>query len=96
MSEHHLRTDHLLRDLPSRSVRGGAVALGAQIGQLLLNLVTAVVLARLLTPGEFGIVAMAMLSESLFSGSGWPLFFINAGYRVFYVLLAGAILGGLQ
>jgi len=59
MGERHLRTDHLLRDLPSRSVRGGAITLAAQAAKLVLNLATAVILARLLSPGEFGLVAMS-------------------------------------
>ncbi len=40
-----------------------------------------------------GIIAMSMLSDSLFSGWGWPLYFIQAGYRVSYVVLMGAICG---
>ena len=39
------------------------------------------------------LVAMAMLSDSLFAGSGWSLYFIQAGYRVTYLVLMGAILG---
>ena len=44
----------------------------------------------------FGItlVATAMLSDSLFCGTGWPLYFIQAGYRVTYLVVMGAILGG--
>ncbi len=40
------------------------------------------------------LVATAMLSDSLFSGSGWRLYFIQAGYRVTYLVVMGAILGG--
>ena len=40
------------------------------------------------------LVATAMLSDSLFSGSGWRLYFIQAGYRVSYLVVMGAILGG--
>lgn len=53
-----LNTDHLLRDLRPRSVRGGAVTLGAQAFKLLLQLATIVVLARLLPPEAFGLIAM--------------------------------------
>ena len=42
----------------------------------------------------FGIVAMTMLSDSLFSEWGWKLYIIQSGYRVLYILLSGAILGG--
>ena len=40
------------------------------------------------------LVATAMLSDSLFSGSGWRLYCIQAGYRVSYLMVIGAILGG--
>lgn len=43
-----------------------------------------------------GIVATAILSVSLFSGWSWRLYFIQAGYRVTYVALMGAISGGLR
>jgi hypothetical protein len=40
-----------------------------------------------------GFVATAMLSDSLFSGWGWKLYFIQTGYRVVYLVLMGAIIG---
>lgn len=40
------------------------------------------------------LVAMAMLSDSLFCGWGWRLFLIQAGFRVSYLVVMGAILGG--
>jgi PST family polysaccharide transporter len=52
-------TDHLVKDLKARSVRGGVAALGAQVLKLLLQLVATVVLARLLTPRDYGLFAMA-------------------------------------
>ena len=45
-----------------------------------------------LTAG-IGIVAMTMLSDSLFSGWGWPLYLIQAGYRVLYLIVMGVIIG---
>jgi hypothetical protein len=41
-----------------------------------------------------GIVGMTMLSDSLFSGWGWPLYLIQVGYRATYLVLMGAICGG--
>ncbi len=52
-------TEHLVEDLKKRSVRGGVAALGAQILKLLLQLLATVVLARLLTPRDYGIFGMA-------------------------------------
>jgi PST family polysaccharide transporter len=54
-------TDHLTADLKRRSVRGGVAALGAQGGKLLLQLGATVVLARLLTPRDYGIFGMALV-----------------------------------
>lgn len=55
-----LTTDHLHKDLKERSVRGGAVTLASQITQFLVNSISTVVLARLLTPADFGLVAMVV------------------------------------
>jgi O-antigen/teichoic acid export membrane protein len=51
-------TEHLYADLKGRSVRGGAMTLTSQGAQFVLQTVSTVVLARLLTPADFGLVAM--------------------------------------
>lgn len=56
--EQHLRTDHLLGDLRSRAMSGGLITAAAQASKFALNLIQAVVLARLLLPEDFGLVAM--------------------------------------
>ena len=53
-----LSTDHLQADLKGRSVRGGLVNVASQGAQFLIQSVATVVLARLLTPADFGLVAM--------------------------------------
>lgn len=45
-------------DLTRKSVRGGAITIASQFFNALLQLASAVVLARLLSPEEFGLVAM--------------------------------------
>jgi PST family polysaccharide transporter len=57
-NNHHLETAHLHHDLVGRSVRGGAVTLVAQGLKVVLQFGAIVVLARLLTPGDFGLFAM--------------------------------------
>lgn len=52
------RTDHLQADLKGRSIRGGAVTLTAQAVKFALQLGSTAILARLLTPADFGLVAM--------------------------------------
>jgi O-antigen/teichoic acid export membrane protein len=53
-----LNTDHLQTDLRGRSVRGGVLNVTSQGAQFLIQSVATVVLARLLTPADFGLVAM--------------------------------------
>ena len=52
----HFRTDHLLHNLGKRAVSGGFVLGGAQAAKFAVNFAAAAVLARLLTPKEFGLV----------------------------------------
>lgn len=54
----HFRTDHLKTDLKSRSVRGGAVTMITQGCKFVLNMGSTVLLARLLTPQDYGLVGM--------------------------------------
>ena len=51
-------TEHLHADLKGRSVRGGVLILTSQGAQFLMQSISTVVLARLLVPADFGLVAM--------------------------------------
>ena len=51
-------TDHLDADLKRRSVRGGVFTLGSQGATFVIATATSIILARLLTPADFGLVAM--------------------------------------
>jgi len=51
-------TKYLKADLKGRSVRGGAVTIAAQGATFFLGMASTVVLARLLTPQDFGLIAM--------------------------------------
>jgi PST family polysaccharide transporter len=53
-----LSTEHLAKRLGQRAARGAAFTLGAQGAKLLIGLLATAVLARLLTPREFGLVGM--------------------------------------
>ena len=57
-AEDAFRIDHLHADLRGRSVRGGMLTLTSQAAQFLLQSVSTIVLARLLQPSDFGLVAM--------------------------------------
>ncbi|WP_295900288.1 lipopolysaccharide biosynthesis protein [uncultured Vibrio sp.] len=58
MSNKLFETEDLKGDLKSKAIRGGVVTTIAQIVKLGTQIVSNVVLARLLTPGDFGLVAM--------------------------------------
>lgn len=54
----HFDTSHLHAELKKHTVRGGIATLGAQGCNFVLNVGSTAVLARLLTPSDFGLVAM--------------------------------------
>ncbi len=58
-SSEELLEGDVLDNLPRRSVRSGAAVLIAQGGVLALGLVSAAVLARLLSPDDYGLIGMA-------------------------------------
>src|SRR3954465_5085378 len=58
---HHFRTDHLKAELGKRSARGGAVTFAAQVCKFGLSMSSAVVLARLLTPQDYGFFGMVVI-----------------------------------
>ncbi|MEA2848951.1 MAG: hypothetical protein QOG78_4232 [Rhodospirillaceae bacterium] len=53
-----LATDHLIEDIGRRSRRGGSILLAAQAVRVVGQVATLVVLARLLPPSAFGLLAM--------------------------------------
>jgi PST family polysaccharide transporter len=53
-----LSTDHLQRDLTRRSLRGGLIAFGSQAIRFAAQFGGTILLARMLTPHAFGLVAM--------------------------------------
>src|SRR5688572_3999750 len=71
--DRHFRTDHLLGDLRKRAVSGTVVTAASQASKFALNLISAVVLARLLMPEDFGLVAMVT------TVTGFLLIFKDAG-----------------
>lgn len=61
----HFDTDHLVGDLRAHSVRGGAYTLSSQICKFVVALATITILARLLTPDDFGLLTMVMVVTGL-------------------------------
>ena len=57
-SQHYFRTDHLKEDLKARSIKGGAITLASQTVSSFLRIGSTAILARLLLPADFGLIAM--------------------------------------
>lgn len=53
-------TAHLKVDLKGRSLRGGAATIAGQGARFMIQMGSTMVLARLLTPADFGLIAMVM------------------------------------
>src|SRR5262249_43238630 len=54
-NEKHLSTDHLLGNLKGRTISGAFITIASQGTQFLLNLASIMIMARLLTPKDFGL-----------------------------------------
>ncbi len=54
----HFRTDHIEADLKGRSIRSGAITLVAQVAKFILRTASTIILARLLTPLDYGLLGM--------------------------------------
>jgi PST family polysaccharide transporter len=75
-ADRHFRTDHLRADLKARSVRGGALLVGGQAGRFALRLGSTMLLARVLGPDDFGLLAMVTAVTgfvALFKDMGLPM-----------------------
>lgn len=54
----YFKTDHLKNDLKRRSIRGGAITIIQQVAKMILQIGSTIVLARLLTPEDYGLFGM--------------------------------------
>lgn len=67
------QSDSLSQDLARKSIRGGMTTLFAQGAQFVLTTVTTIVLARLLTPDDYGLIGMVSVV------TGFAAMFRDAG-----------------
>lgn len=56
--EQYFRTDDLREGVAGRAIRGGAFTIGSQASQFILTLLATMVMARLLTPRDYGLIGM--------------------------------------
>jgi len=57
-NDRYFGTDHLKTNLGGRTARGGAVAITAQALKFIISVGATSVLARLLTPQDYGLIGM--------------------------------------
>lgn len=65
--ERYLRTDHLMTAFGGRTARGGAVTIVSHGFKFCISIVATAVLARLLTPGDYGLIGMVAVVTSFAS-----------------------------
>ncbi len=65
--DHLLSTEHLKSDLGTRSVRSSVVTLASKSSTFALTMISTMVLARLISPEDFGLFAMVSIFTSLLS-----------------------------
>ncbi len=75
-NQQHIKTDHLLANLKRHTISGGAVTISAQAAKFGLNLASTVILAHLLAPRDFGLVAMVTVV------TGFLAIFRHAGLAI--------------
>ena len=71
----HFQTEFLKSDLAGRSMRGGVIMLSAQVVKFLFSTAATIVVARLITPQDYGLVGMVVILVSflgLFQYMGLP------------------------
>ncbi len=60
-SKEHFKTDHLQADLGGRTARGGAITMTSHALKFIITLAATIVMARLLTPEDYGLIGMVMV-----------------------------------
>ena len=64
-STNYFATGHLRNRLKERAIKSAAITVSAQVAKLALQLISIAILARLLSPSDFGLVAMVTVFSGL-------------------------------
>ena len=57
----HFSTEHLKKDLGGRTARGGMITMTSHGLKFVITMAATIVMARLLTPGDYGLIAMVVV-----------------------------------
>lgn len=66
LKDHYFKIDHLKKDLKVRAVKSGGIMIACRIGMYCIRMVSTIVLARLLVPKDFGLVAIVTAFAGFF------------------------------
>jgi len=72
----YLNTDHLNHGLKTKALRGAAVSIISQASIFGIQMLGTIIMARLLTPDDFGLVTMVLTVSLLlgnFGENGFPV-----------------------
>ncbi len=69
-STNYFKTDQISNNLREKALRGASATLLAQIFSFTISMSGTIILARLLTPGDFGLVAMVLIFSLLLQNFG--------------------------
>lgn len=59
--EAHFRTEHIKADIGRRTLRGGALTIGYQVGKQILSVAETAILSRLILPADSGLINMVVI-----------------------------------
>src|SRR5216684_128920 len=65
--ERYFRTDHLMSAIEGRTVRGGLVTMASHGCKSGISIVATAILARLLTPQDYGLIGMVAVATNFVS-----------------------------
>jgi O-antigen/teichoic acid export membrane protein len=66
-SARYFETNHLLADIGGHTVRGGAVTVLSHGSKFAIGIIATAILARLLTPQDYGLIGMVAVATNFFS-----------------------------
>lgn len=63
----HADQAHIQKDLKKKAIRGASITIASRLAEHAIHMISVIILARLLTPKDFGLVAMVASVASIFN-----------------------------